>query len=215
MKTTFRFLSTLLLTLLIATACSENVHDEDEFANWEKRNSAYFAQQLDEAKAAIAAAKAQYGNDWETHCPWRLFRTYAQLPEIAGDATDSICVRVIEHGTGSGSPYYTDSVRVNYIGRLIPSASYPEGSIFDHSGPTVFADDVFHPEFAQPTGLLVSNTVEGFSTALQNMHIGDRWMIYIPYQLGYGAGGTNTLPAYSTLVFEVQLKAYCRAGSHF
>ena len=49
--------------------------------------------------------------------------------------------------------------------------------------------------------------VDGFSTALQNMVEGDRWIVYIPYQLGYGSSevasirGTN----YSTMRFDITL----------
>ncbi len=204
-----------LLLCGLMTACSENVYEEEEFADWEHRNTIFFQQKLAEAKQAIAEARSVYGEAWEEHCDWRVFRTYAQIPEDSGKPVDSICVKILERGSGSGCPIYTDSVRVNYIGRLIPSASYPEGYVFDHSGPSMLPEDVFHPLFSHPTGMLVSNTVEGFSTALQQMHIGDRWCIYIPYQMGYGASSTTQLPAYSTLNFEVQLKAYCRAGSSF
>lgn len=37
------------------------------------------------------------------------------------------------------------------------------------------------------------------------MHPGDRWMIYIPYELGYGSRTSGPIPAYSTLIFEVEL----------
>ena len=215
MRLKFYHLLLTLLSTLTFTACSENVFEEEEYSDWANRNTTYFAATLTTAKTAIAEAKSLYGSQWEEHCDWRVFRTYAQKQEIAGKATDSICVRIIERGTGSGSPLYTDSVRVNYIGRLIPSTSYENGFIFDFSGPSMYPEDVFHPDFSQPTGLLVSNTVEGFGTALQQMHIGDRWEIHIPYELGYGRNSTATLPAFSALIFEVQLKGYCRAGHSF
>ena len=44
------------------------------------------------------------------------------------------------------------------------------------------------------------------------MRAGDRWMIYIPYQLGYGAKNNNKIPAYSTLVFDVTLAGSYHAG---
>ena len=44
------------------------------------------------------------------------------------------------------------------------------------------------------------------------MHIGDRWKVYIPYQLAYGKTNNGTIPAYSTLVFDVTLVSYYRAG---
>lgn len=63
-----------------------------------------------------------------------------------------------------------------------------------------------------PATLRVSNTVEGFTTAVMHMHIGDRWRVYVPWQLGYGDQTTQELQAYSLLRFEIELKAYYHAG---
>jgi FKBP-type peptidyl-prolyl cis-trans isomerase FklB len=70
-----------------------------------------------------------------------------------------------------------------------------------------------------PVVLSPSNCVDGFATALQNMHIGDRWQVTIPYQLGYGtsdyssSGSTVMIPGYSNLIFDITLVAYYRAGA--
>ena len=37
------------------------------------------------------------------------------------------------------------------------------------------------------------------------MNLGDRWIIYIPYDLGYGNKSNGDIPAFSTLVFDVEL----------
>lgn len=47
--------------------------------------------------------------------------------------------------------------------------------------------------------------IEGWQLALRQMHIGDRWIIYIPYTLGYGSRASGPIPAFSTLIFEVEL----------
>ena len=44
-----------------------------------------------------------------------------------------------------------------------------------------------------------------WQVALQKMHVGDKWIIYIPYTMGYGNKSVDSIPAYSTLVFEVEL----------
>ena len=58
-----------------------------------------------------------------------------------------------------------------------------------------------------------TSAVKGFGTALQNMHIGDRWRLFIPYSLAYGNAAQGTVPAYSTLIFEVELVSYYRKGT--
>jgi peptidylprolyl isomerase/FKBP-type peptidyl-prolyl cis-trans isomerase FklB len=47
--------------------------------------------------------------------------------------------------------------------------------------------------------------IDGFSTALQHMEVGDKWEVWIPWQLGYGSSASGTIPAYTTLVFEIEL----------
>ena len=131
--------------------------------------------------------------------------------EIATMAVDHIVVHVLKEGTGSGCPLYTDSVRVNYSGRMLPSTSYPAGFVFDKS---YYGD--FDPKTAHPVTLAMQGqraVVDGFSTAL------DRWKIYIPHQLGYGADGSRNsttqayiVQPYSTLIFDVTLLAYYRPG---
>lgn len=55
------------------------------------------------------------------------------------------------------------------------------------------------------------SVIDGFLIALQNMTIGDKWTIYIPWQLGYGStglisSGVVKIPGYSTLIFDVEVK---------
>ena len=45
------------------------------------------------------------------------------------------------------------------------------------------------------------------------MHTGDRWRIYLPAALGYGKVEQGSIPAYSTLVFEVKMLAFFRSGA--
>lgn len=207
------YLLLLLLPCALVTSCEDNANDTDtgEFThNWAARNADYFAERMSEAKAAIAEAKAAYGDDWESHCDWRVFGSYAKPSPTK--QTDSICVKIVNRGTGTACPFYTDSIKVNYIGRLIPTESYPDGRIFDHSGTYETEEAVFSPDFSTPTRMATSNLIEGYTTAIQHMRINDRWKIYIPQELGYTSNTSGVMPAYSTLIFEVELKGFYRAG---
>lgn len=213
-----RILTALMLLsgcLTAFTACEETEVTDPEYADWQARNAAWFATRMNEARNAIAQARADYGDDWEAHCAWRMYRNYARSPEpeVAVAATDSICVEILESGTGTARPLYTDSVRVNYIGRLMPTDRYPDGYVFDHSGLSENPADVFSNSLGAPTKLAVSGTVEGFTTALQMMRVGDRWRIYIPQELGYGDSPVGSVPAYSATSFEVQLKGIYPVGT--
>lgn len=201
------------LAATLLSACEDNADDTDnsEFTyNWAERNAAYFDSVMAVAKAEVSAAREAYGDAWEEHCLWRVYLSYAK--QAGGVPHDSICAKVIERGTGAGYPLYTDSVKVNYMGRLIPTASYPAGRVFDHSGLYATEDYVFSPHFSLPARLLVSNTIEGYTTAVMRMRVGDRWMVYIPQELGYAATSASVIPAYSTLCFDIQLKGFYRRG---
>ena len=55
------------------------------------------------------------------------------------------------------------------------------------------------------TPLYINAVIEGWQIALLRMHPGSRWIVYIPYTMGYGTRTSGPIPAYSTLIFEVEL----------
>lgn len=204
----------LLLAIVgLFSACSEKENTSTEYANWASRNEKAFVDTLRLANAAIAQAKAQWGEAWAEHCDWRTFRSYALAEGAQATWKDSVAVRVLTKGMGSGMPFYTDTVRVVYVGRLMPTAETPKGLVFDHSGVTGDLTQAFHPQLGKPAKLAVSNVVTGFSTALQQMHIGDRWRLFLPAEMAYGAKATSKIPAYSMLIFDTELRSYWRVGS--
>ena len=56
-----------------------------------------------------------------------------------------------------------------------------------------------------PEAFRLNQVIEGWQIALQQMHVGDKWIIYIPYTVGYGNRASGPIPAFSTLIFEVEL----------
>ena len=57
-------------------------------------------------------------------------------------------------------------------------------------------------------GVLAGRLIKGWSEALQLMSPGDRWMLYIPAELGYGEQGlwrSARRSAWRYLIFDVEL----------
>ena len=190
-----------LFLLLFMSSCTSD-EEYDPYTNWEERNAAWFAQVADSARTAISAAQAQYGSKWEDHCEWRMYKSLRKSPWYqSGLLDDSICVKILKHGTGTKRPLVTDIVEVAYRGWLIPAWD-SNGNVFEK----VF-DQTFYGPYDEQTAASTTNDVseftEGFGTALQYMRKGDDWMVYIPCSLLYVEQAVGDLPAYSSARFRI------------
>lgn len=199
---------------LAVTACSSEETIDPVYENWAARNMAAFSDTLRVARTAIAQAKTQYGDAWAEHTPWRVFGNYTLGTGGKPTAKDSLVVRVVSSQLSAAEalkaprPLYTDTVRVAYMGRLMPTSADPTGKVFDFSGPSRLESDVFNTALGTDAQFAVSNVVVGFSTALQQMHVGDRWRIFIPAKSGYGNAAQTSIPAGSMLIFDLQLQQF-------
>ncbi|HXK76139.1 MAG TPA: FKBP-type peptidyl-prolyl cis-trans isomerase [Bacteroidaceae bacterium] len=95
--------------------------------------------------------------------------------------------KVILKGNGP-IPKAKSMVKVHYRGETI------NGKEFDNSW-----------KRKKPATFRVNEVIDGWQEALKVMPLGSRWMIYIPWELGYGKRGSGPIKAYSTLIFEVEL----------
>ena len=96
--------------------------------------------------------------------------------------------KVMKKGNG-GSPSVSDIVKVHYEGKLT------SGKVFDSS-----------LKRGEPMTFRIGEVIKGWQIALQNMKVGDKWMVYIPPNLGYGEGGSpGLIGPNEVLVFEVEL----------
>jgi len=188
------YVGVMLFTIhcsLFTISCSEDDSTTDEFANWQERNDATTDQ-------------------WAAS-GMRKIRVFTQDDTATGKSSDYIYVQVLEAGDGTESPLYTDTVRVAYRGRLIPTTNYADGFVFDE---TYLGDFSWHTAGMSTMAIGGSSSalVSGFATALMNMHKGDRWLVHIPYQLGYNAASQGSVTAYSDLIFDIALLDHWHPG---
>ncbi len=111
----------------------------------------------------------------------------AKRPEVK--VTESgLQYEVINSGDGR-TPKATDKVTTHYTGTLI------NGTVFDSS-----------VQRGTPATFPVNGVIQGWQEALQLMKEGDKWKLYIPFDLAYGARGAgSSIPPYATLIFEIEL----------
>jgi FKBP-type peptidyl-prolyl cis-trans isomerase FklB len=101
--------------------------------------------------------------------------------------------KVIKEGTGN-TPTADDKVKTHYRGTLI------DGTEFDSSY-----------KRNRPAEFPVKGVIKGWTEALQLMKEGGKWELYIPADLAYGERGRPSIPANSTLIFEIELLEIVKA----
>lgn len=194
MKKYLQYLFATTIGLCSLSSCSEENTEEEEYADWQSRNELFLA--------SVATDSMKSSGSWER------FKKYSLDQTTEGKVSDYVYVKKLDHsGTSTVMPNFTDSVRVIYQGRLLPSKSYAQGYPFDG---TVSGE--YSVRTAYTSRQLVGGMSDGYCTALQHMTVGDHWRIYVPSELGYGASGTTKIPGYSVLIFEVTLLDVSPAG---
>ena len=194
----FYLIAAALFAVLGLASCSEEDDTVEEYPNWHAGNEAYFNNLTDSVMELLELDPAR--------TDWRRIKSWSKSDSIEGGNGDYIIVHVLEEGDpASGSPLYTDTVSVHYRGRLLPSVSYTQGLVFDESFTGDFDPDVAHPFTFAVGASSGSALIDGFATALQHMRRGDHWIVYIPHQLGYGSSASSSIPAFSTLIFDLRL----------
>lgn len=91
-------------------------------------------------------------------------------------------------GAEGRKPAATDTVHVHYHGTLL------NGQVFDSS-----------VQRGEPISFPLNQVIAGWTEGLQLMSIGSKYKFFIPADLAYGDQAVGTIPAGSTLIFEVEL----------
>lgn len=144
----------------------------------ESENSSIIQKGLSKAAEEQAAKARKSGEDF--------LAANKTQPNIQS-TPEGIQYQVLIQGQGE-QPAQTDEVLVHYAGYLI------DGKKFDSSY-----------DRGEPLTLSLNNVIEGWKIGIPLMKKGSKYKFFIPENLAYGARATGEIPAYSTLVFEVEL----------
>jgi len=103
--------------------------------------------------------------------------------------SNGLQIEVVKEGSADGeSPQSTDQCVCHYSGSLI------DGTVFDSARGASFAPN---------------KVIQGWTIVLQMMKPGDKWVVTIPPELGYGESGSGSkIPGGSVLIFELELLSF-------
>ena len=103
---------------------------------------------------------------------------------------------VVSSGPATGAhPRAQDTATFDYEVKLL------DGTMIDSSYAT-----------GEPLTGTVSAFVPGFTEALELMHPGDEWIVWVPPQLGYGPNDKGPIPGNSVLRFRLALHSVTPAN---
>jgi len=139
---------------------------------------------------------------------------YNSVTSLSNDGF--IVYKEITDGNGA-KPLFTDKVKVLYTGwykrdwskgdtyqnaegQIIKNKLIFDSTSFRANNPSTFSVAATTGGYYSSGGL-----IDGMSTALQNMEVGDKWEVWMPQELGYGGSAQTSIPGYTTLVFEIEL----------
>ena len=180
----------LSFLLLSSTSCSEEVEEEGEYDNWLARNEAVIA-------------------EWGSSSAFMKYKSYTKDQSSTGSSSDYVYVKVQESGSGTESPLFNDTIRVAYRLYYVPTKTYPQGYVVSETFTGTFNwNTIGVSDF-----VLSGSMIDGFCTAVLNMHVGDRWIVNIPYPLGYGNPSTRSdIYSGSNLIYDLALVDFWHPG---
>lgn len=95
---------------------------------------------------------------------------------------------------GNLVPLYTSTVDVRYIGYTCKDEAFDSSTNVNSFGKLGIA------RFG------CNSVIQGWTIALENMHVGDTCEIIVPYNVGYGSSTSGTLPPFTSMRFNLRLE---------
>lgn len=194
--------SWLLLSFMMAVAtvgCKE-VKEADEYDNWKERNQ-LFVDSISYLTSGRIVATADEADAMQVGTYYAIETSASTNHQL-----QYIYVKKLLANTVGKRAYYTDKASVFYYGTNINGSRFDgnfEGyNCIDRSALDGNAN--LPTQFNTPSTFAVNGSlVVGWKTALQYMREGERWMVYVPYQSGYGKKGSGSILGYTMLCFDM------------
>ena len=129
-------------------------------------------------------------------------KAYAEENTFGDIKENGVYYKQIRQGNSS-KPQQGDKVRVHYVGKFL------DGRVFDTSvreeaekAGKYMEQRTYEPlEFTIGKGQMI----KGFEEGVKLMSQGEKGIVVMPSSLGYGSRQRGEIPAYSPLVFELEL----------
>lgn len=225
-KASFRYMKVLtscMLTALASCILLPSCNDDDDSVDYTK-----YYKWRDE--------NAQYSRDLVSYIG--SYGSNAYFTDSVMSMSEPIsfpsCYRVIKAANEDSlrrinrwyTPYYTSTLKTHYtlydskdVMRKMPTNAADRNnpaimdSIFFDSA--IKADTIESKQVEFFSDFTCGSVVVGWGDILQRMHIGDNWLICIPWYLGYGQAGSSNIDPYSNLFFRIELVDITRLGDNF
>ncbi|MGE6649465.1 FKBP-type peptidyl-prolyl cis-trans isomerase [Shewanella colwelliana] len=176
---------------LIITGFSNGLNDELKLTEEEMQT---VLQSLDETLNEKRQAQAQALAD-KALAESKTFLEANKAKEGVVTTESGLQYEVLTAGTGE-KPAAEDTVEVHYVGTLT------DGTEFDSSVAR-----------GEPAKFPLNRVIPGWTEGVQLMPVGAKYKFVIPAELAYGNRDTGSIPANSTLIFEVELLSIEKAAA--
>ena len=159
-----------------------------------KKDTTFFQQEAAETLMRTTRDAVKHAKEEAAKEEGRKFLAENATKEGVKTLPSGLQYKVLREGTGKVADV-NDEVVVKYEGRLI------DGTIFDSSYERNPQTSKFRP----------NQVIKGWTEALSMMPEGSKWELYIPENLAYGERQAGKIPAFSTLIFTVEVDEVIKA----
>ena len=207
-KSIFCLLPFLLFVVGAMVSCEE-VEEAGEYDNWRERNEAF----IDSIRRETGEVYVATPDDHHQLEEGQLFAIRDFFSSTNKNDYYIYCKKIkgLDDYTHARRPLFTETASVYYYGTLINGVSF-DGNFSGYGA----ADQGFldkddeekaPTDFDSPNEFAINGSlINGWRIVLQYMYVGERWMVYIPWQSAYGSSSTGSIPGYSALAFDIRLE---------